>query len=81
MPERKIRRAEVKPEVEVGRQPRPVLIWGLASELPGQPDVGSKARTGCANDKRLRVKKIGKLARYVRMELCFLSGKNFFIPD
>lgn len=43
VPAKNAKSAEVKPDVEVEMQPRPVLIWGLASELPGQPAVGSTA--------------------------------------
>ena len=39
---RKVRRVEVKPEVEVERQPKPVEICGLVLVLPGQSLVGSK---------------------------------------
>jgi len=42
VPARKVRRVEVKPEVEVERQPKPVEICGLVLVLPGQSLVGSK---------------------------------------
>lgn len=70
VPARNLRRAVVNPAVEVERQPRPVLICGLESELPGHPAVGSKAREILGE----RREKIEKSARniYVRIETCFL---------
>lgn len=50
-PVRKVRRAEENPAVEVGIQPRPVLICGFVAELPGHPLVGSMARAAGASIK------------------------------
>lgn len=80
IPARKVRRAAVKPVVEVGIQPRPVKIWGLVSELPGHPTVGSMARVCVGDTKRLAVAE-AMAGKYVRMGVWFLSGKNFFIKD
>ena len=79
IPARKVRRAELKPAVEVGMQPRPVLIWGLRSELPVQPAVGSSARAGRADKYRVWSIEYRTRVACARIETCFLSGKNFFI--
>lgn len=79
VPARKTKREEVKPEVEVEMQPRPVLICGLVSELPGQPAVGSTARASGVLKNRVEAK--ARVSKYDRMDLCFLSGKELFILD
>lgn len=50
-PTKNLRRATEKPAVEVGIQPRPVLISGLVAELPVQPAVGSIASDRPGNRK------------------------------
>lgn len=64
VPARKVRREEVKPAVLKGIQPRAVSI----PVLPLQ--VGSMARAEVGER---------KIKRYVRIEICFLSGKDCFI--
>ncbi len=79
VPAKNTKRAEVKPDVEVEIHPRPVLIWGLVSELPGHPAVGSTAEARGALKKRVRAKT--RLSKCDRIDLCFLSGKELFIQD
>lgn len=74
VPARKVRSAEVNPEVLTGKQPRAVSI-----ALSPQPPVGSKASIGLASDKKLRMKSRERAMMYVRMDVWFLSGKDFFI--
>ena len=72
VPARKVRRASVKPLVLTGIHPSAVSIaW--SPQVP----VGSKARVILGETREARAKR--KTASCVRIEVCFLSGKNFFI--
>lgn len=72
VPARKVSRAEVKPVVLTGMHPSAVSIaW--SPQVP----VGLKARASLGERREERGKR--KTASCVRIEACFLSGKNFFI--
>lgn len=74
IPDKKVRRAAVKPVVVVGIQPRAVDIWGLVVELPGQLAVGSMAKASLGERKKSVLRRA-----YVRIGICLCPGKNFFI--
>lgn len=73
VPARKVRREMVKPRVSTLKQPNAVSM-AVGPQLP----LGSIARTGLLIDKNPAAAK-AKAVKYVRMEVCFLPGKKFFI--
>ena len=71
VPARKVRREEVKPVVSKGIQPRAVSI-------PVPPlQVGSMAWAKLGDRRPADAKAMA--GKYVRIEIWFLSGQNFFI--
>lgn len=73
VPARKVRSETVKPFVSTLRQPRAVSI-ACSPQLP----LGSIACTGFFIEKTPATAK-AMAGKCVRMEVCFLPGKKFFI--
>lgn len=73
VPARNWRRVIVKPFVSTLKQPSAVLM-AVSPQLP----LGSIARTGLFIDRTPAAAK-AMAGKCVRMEVCFLPGKKFFI--
>lgn len=72
VPARKVSSADVKPDVLTGRQPSAVSI-ASSPQLP----VGSNANVFLGKERPDSI--MVSAGKYVRMEIWFLSGKDFFM--